>query len=420
VKEYINLSAGQTLLSPGCRDGLSRQMHTPIYYPDYYRAELEAAGILKRLLGTQSEVLILTGNATHAIEACLTSLLEPGEAYIAVNGGLFGQVFVEVGRAIGVSPVEIKVPFGDSVTPAQLDLALGAHPEAKAVSLVHIETSTGVICPLDELAQVVKDHDRLLIVDAVSSLGALPLEMDSWGVDVFISSGQKALNAPQGLAIVSASDRAWDAYQQRKGPVRSICLDLGVWREYRKNGVEAMLGAWQGQALPEITPSKIVHGPSPSGPLVFGLLGALKDLIQEGPKKVYRRHHIASQAVREGLKSLNLSVVAGEDVAAPSVTAAWLPKGITDLELRMAVYNEYQIALGAAPVEVGLNAVRLGTMGRAAHPQMVLPSLSALGNCLALRGHPCSPAAGIETARSIFDREIASGLWEMNGDESGD
>jgi aspartate aminotransferase-like enzyme len=410
----INLSAGQTMLSPACRAALGRQMDTPIYYPDYYQAELETAVMLQRLMGTQSEVLILTGNATHAIEACLLSLLEPREAFLAINSGLFGQVFLEVGQAIGVTPIEFRVPLGKTITPKQLDRTLKASPNLKAVSLVHVETSTGVLAPLEDLAQVVRNNGRLLIVDAVSSLGAMPLQMDAWGVDIIISSGQKALNAPQGLAIVALSGHAWEIYETRKSPVPSICLDLGVWRSYRRNGVEAMMKAWQGQTVQQNLPAKIVHGPSPSGSLVFGLRGALEDIFTEGLDRVFLRHLIASRAVREGLRALNLNLLADEELSAPSVTTAQLPNSISELELRKVVYTEFGVALGAGPVEIGLNAIRLGTMGRAAHPRLVLPGLAALGSGLRRFGHECSPKAGSVTAKAVFDQEGLPGLWEIN------
>ena len=125
----LNLSAGQTVLSPGCRAALARQMDTPIYYPDYYKAELEAASLLQRLIGTQCEVLLVTGNATHAMEMTLLSLLEPGEMILTVNSGTFGQVFTEIARIIGANPIEIKIQHGRTISPEQLDYALRMYPQ---------------------------------------------------------------------------------------------------------------------------------------------------------------------------------------------------------------------------------------------------------------------------------------------------
>jgi aspartate aminotransferase-like enzyme len=247
----INVSAGQTVLSEKSRIGLAQQMDSPIYYPDYYEIELSATHSLKRLMGTNAEVLIISGNATHAIETALISLIEPGESILSVNSGIFGQVFSEIASITGAKVCELKVPYGNAVQPSDLDLALTKNAEVKAVSIVHIETSTGVLAPLKELAEVVHKHNKLLIVDAVSSLGVTPLEMDKWGIDVLIGSGQKAINAPQGLAIIALSQHAIDTYASRNSQIKSVCLDLGVWREYRRFGVEQMLAAFKNEsALP--------------------------------------------------------------------------------------------------------------------------------------------------------------------------
>ncbi|MCL4561982.1 MAG: aminotransferase class V-fold PLP-dependent enzyme [Chloroflexi bacterium] len=399
----LNVSAGQTTLSSGARAILGRQMDAPIYYPDYYRAELDAAAHLQDLMGTRSEVLILTGNATHAIEATMVSLLEPGQEIITINGGIFGQVFTEVAALTGAIPVEIRVPYGSALDLDLLERVLRKHPRAAAVGVVHVETSTGVLQPLEELADLVRPFGMLLIVDAVSSLGATQLFADRWGIDVCLSSGQKALNAPQGLAIVSTSDRAWKAIEQRQTPIGSLCLDLRTWRDYREWDVSASLKAWQGSGRLRQPARRAVHGPSPSGPLVYGLLGALQDIAAEGKERVFQRHRVASKAVRLGLRGLGLRVLADEPIAAPSVTTALLPDGIDEFELRRKVYQEHGIALGAGPVEIGLNAFRVGTMGCAAHPVFQMPVMEALGKALYEMGCGCRPEAGAEAAKAIFD-----------------
>jgi aspartate aminotransferase-like enzyme len=165
----FNVSAGQTILSPRARTGLSRQMESPIYYPEYYQAELEVSALLQNLMGTQHPVYIITGNATHAIEATLVSVLQPGESILTVNSGIFGQVFTEVARIVGAIPVEFCVPYGTPVDLGQFERALQTHPEVKAVSLVHVETSTGVMQQLEGLARLIHKYGKLFILDAVSS-----------------------------------------------------------------------------------------------------------------------------------------------------------------------------------------------------------------------------------------------------------
>ena len=407
-----NVSAGQTSLSSGARREISRPLAAPIYYPEYLAAELETNRLLQKLMSTEEEVLLLTGNATLGIEASLISLLEPGDSMITVNGGVFGQVMTDIVSIVGGVPIEIRVPYGKAVELGQLERALRDHPEAKAVGVVHVETSTGVEFPLTEIARLVNSYGRLLIVDAVSSLGAVELCLDDWKVDVCISSGQKALNAPQGLAIVTLSQRAWQAIEGRSTPIPSVCLDLTIWRYYRREEVVELSEAYQRGRAPQGGPRKVIHGPSPSASLVYALLGALQDLFEEGPQRVFKRHRVASRAVREGVRALNLSVLADEAVASSVVTTVLLPDTVDEFSLRQEIFERYGIALGWGPVELGLHCTRIGTMGQAAQPHVQLAVLEAMGSVLRARGYDCDPDAGCRAAEEVFTAADDGNLWK--------
>lgn len=409
----INVSAGQTPLSPGCRRKLGLQMDAPIYYPEYFQTEILASKIIQSLVASCADILIITGNATHAIETVLVSLLEPGEEILVVNSGIFGQVFCEIAAIIGAKVIELKVPYGKAVTPHVLDKTLSENPEVKAVCLVHVETSTGAVAPLEKLSPIVRRHEKLLIVDVVSSIGALQIKMDDWGIDVLIGSGQKALNAPQGLALLGLNEYAKSVYESRIESVKTVCLDLGIWREYRKINVEKTSAAFAQNTSNSPTLSKIIHGPSPSGPLMNGLLGALQDLEKEGFEKVFHRHRIISKAVRFGIRELGLEILADETIAAPSVTTILLPECILEFDLRKHIYTKYGIALGAGPVEIGLNAFRIGTMGRSAHPNFQLPVLSALAKGMTDFGHQCDAENALDAANKVINSESDNSLWEI-------
>lgn len=408
--QRYNLSAGQTPLSRGALGALRRQIDAPIYYPEYWQAELRAASLLQELLGTRSEVYIITGNATLGIEAAFSNLFLPGEAVITLNGGVFGQVLTEIARCCGLNPIEWRIPYGRAIDLEGLELFSRAHPEARAIALTQVETTTGVEFPLAEIAALAKSYDLYLVVDAVSSLGAQPVEMDRLGIDVCISSGQKALNASQGLVIMALSERAWHKIESSPNPYPGVCLDLSIWKEYRQNSVVDMLKAWQGEAVIHPVRGKVIHGPSPAAALVYALLGALDDIYREGVELVYQRHWWAARAVRVGVRALGLEVLADEPVAARTVTAVLLPEKVNELELRRCMLENYGVALGVGPSEIGLHAIRIGSMGLDAHPRVQLPALEALGRCLLDLGYPCNEKAGSLAAEGIF-LQAGTDIW---------
>ncbi len=408
--QRYNLSAGQTPLSRGALGALRRQIDAPIYYPEYWQAELRAASLLQELLGTRSEVYIITGNATLGIEAAFSNLFLPGEAVITLNGGVFGQVLTEIARCCGLNPIEWRIPYGRAIDLEGLELFSRAHPEARAIALTQVETTTGVEFPLAEVAALAKSYDLYLVVDAVSSLGAQSVDMDRLGIDVCISSGQKALNASQGLVIMALSERAWHKIESSPNPYPGVCLDLSIWKEYRQNSVVDMLKAWQGEEVIHPVCGKVIHGPSPAAALVYALLGALDDIYREGVELVYQRHWWAARAVRVGVRALGLEVLADEPVAARTVTAVLLPEKVNELELRRCMLENYGVALGGGPYEIGLHAIRIGSMGLDAHPRVQLPALEALGRCLLDLGYPCSEKAGSLAAEGIFS-QAGTDIW---------
>jgi alanine-glyoxylate transaminase/serine-glyoxylate transaminase/serine-pyruvate transaminase len=409
--QRYNLSAGQTPLSRSALEALKRRIDAPIYYPEYWQAELRSASLLQELLGTRSEVYLITGNATLGIEAAFSNIFSPGEAVITLNGGVFGQVLTEVASCCGLKPIEWRLAYGRSPDLEALEKFLRAHPKARGLALTHVETTTGIEFPLAEIAALAKSYDLLLLVDAVSSLGAQPVDMDRLGIDVCISSGQKALNAPQGLVIIALSDRAWRAIDASPGIYPGVCLNLNVWREYRQYSVVDMLKAWQTHTPSKPTHGKVIHGPSPSAVLVYALLGALEDIFREGLEKVFQRHWWAAKAVRAGVRALELEVLADELVAARTVTTVMLPDSVDELELRRSMLEKYGVALGGGPAEIGIHAVRIGSMGIGAHPRTLLPALEAFGKCLTGLGHPCLENAGALAAQEIFS-QAGMGLWE--------
>ncbi len=396
----INMSAGQAMMSPSCLRELSRQMETTIYYPPYWDLEETVLGQCQELLATQAEVLLVAGSATYGEEAAMRSMLQPGERVVVVSGGVFGAVASALLRIIGCEPIEVATPFGAPLELARVEEAL-AGPPVRAMMAVAVETSTGTRYPIEQLGALARRHGALFMVDAISALVAAEFRMDEWGVDVCFASPQKCISGPQGVAIVAVSRRAWEAVESNPRANTSLCLDLSVWRRYHEVKVKAMNRAWR-EGKPQPRPmGRAPHEVSPSGPVVRGLHGALDDIFAEGLAHVRRRHQVCSAAVRAAVRALGLRLVAGSDeIAAPSVTVAYLPAGVYERDFRAYLMQETGVVV--ANGEIGDDNIRIGTMGWGAQKHFVLTTLQALEKALAHFGWRFKPGCGVAAGRAAF------------------
>jgi len=397
----LNMSAGQTMLSPSCLEQMRRQMETPIYYPPYWDLEEEVLTLLADLLDAhRSEVLLMGGSATYGIEAGLRNVLERGDKVVVVHGGVFGQVMTDLVRIVGGEPVVVRVPPGEAPDPDAVRAAL-AEPGVKALAVIAVETSTGTLFPVARLGALAREADKLFLVDAISAIGGEEFSVDSWDVDLCFASPQKCLSGPQGLAIVTVSPRAWAAVEARSAEVDTLCLDLRVWSRYHAVKVRAMNQAWRAGAREPKPCGRAAHEPSPSGPLVRGLYGALRDLFAEGPAAYRERHSRCAAAVRAGLRAMGLEVVArSEEVASSVVTVVHLPPGLYEKDLREALLHRWGVAIGNG--EMSDTTVRIGTMGMGARPHYVLYTLAALEDCLTSFGWACTRGAAVTAAQSVL------------------
>jgi len=399
----INMSCGQTDIYPKALEEMGKQLGTPIYYPPYWETEVAAVEMIKKLLHTENEVILMDGCATYGEEAAMVSTLEEGDKVITGISGIFGQVLYDIASAVGAEPIPVRVEDGDVVTPEMIRRALEEHPDAKMVAVVHVETSMGTVNPVDEIGDLVREFPGVLyMVDAVSSLACMEVRVDDWGIDICCTSPQKSLNAPQGIAIVVVGERAWRRMEERRTPIRSICMDLTVWRAYHQ-GVRRAYAAARGEGRVEdvaiAAARKTVHGPSPSYVLVKGLKAALDEVFEEGPERVFWRHRVAARAVREAVRALGLGVKAKrEEIAAPACTKVVWPEGLDVGKLGKLLQEKYGVAIGGD---------RIGTMGFVARPQYVLPTIYALEQALREMGVDVPVGAGVEAATRVFAEEGA-------------
>lgn len=409
-KKYaINLSCGQTALYPLALAEMGKQLHTPIYYLPYYELEIACIKQLQAMMHTQNDVLTLIGTATYGEEAAMVSTLERGDHVLTVNTGLFGQVLTDLARVVGAEPTEIKLPAGQSVTTEQIREALLKDPTIKMVAVVQVETSRGTVNPVDAIGYMLQREfpHVLYMVDAVSSLAAVELRVDEWGIDLCCTSSQKSVSAPQGVAIVSVSQKAWKVMEERKTPIYSLCLDLLYWRHYHR-GVRQAQAHWydEGPSDPALSRYKAVHGPSPSYVLMKALKASLDEIMEEGLENVLRRHRIAARALRAGIRAMGLQTLASEENAAPNATCVVVPGERFDVRRFMRLmWEEHGIATaGGSPSREaqGYVGFRVGTMGFVAAPTSVYAFLSALEQVLPRMGYTVKIGAALPAAQAVF------------------
>lgn len=328
---------------------------------------------LQRVFRTENCLVPLTGSGTAAMEAAVTNLVNPGDPVMVFVGGSFGERWSQICRAYGAQVYELAYPWGEGLSPERAQEALRRHPEVAVVFATHNESSTGVLNDIRALSEAAAEADALFVVDAVSSLGGVPLETDDWGVDVVVTASQKCLMAPPGLAFVSLSDRA----RERMAQVNSPRYYLDLLRYCR------MLEIGETPFTPSIS-------------VFFALEESLTMLEAEGLEAVYSRHRLLRDMVRAGAEALGLPLLVAEQWASPTVTA--LRPVFDDVDgFRRRLLTEFGVEIAGGQGELAGQILRIGHMGYAA-PLDMLATLGALETCLGAYG------AGTAAAESVWER----------------
>ncbi len=319
---------------------------------------------LKDFFQTNSDVLVLSCSGTGGLEAAVANTLSPGDKVLAVSIGSFGERFAMIAETYGAEVTMLPYDWGQAARPEQVRQALDQEPGIKAVLVTHNETSTGVTNPLEEIAGVVREFDKLLLVDAVSSLGAIPLEMDGWGLDVVVTGSQKGWMVPPGLAFVGVSDRGWKAYETAKMP--HFYFDLGKHRGSQAKGQTP----W-----------------TPTMSVFFGLDVALERMEVEGLERIFARHARMANMVRQGVKRLGLRLLCEDErFASDTVTAVKCPDGIEVSALRNLLEDEYGVVLAGGQGKLSGKIFRIGHLGLVEEAD-IRQALEALEQALAKLGY---------------------------------
>ena len=373
--EMLLMIPGPTNLPQPVREALAQPA---IYHRGKQFAQLleVCAEGLKPVFGTESDVFILTSSSTGAMEAGIVNFLSPGDSVIAIDTGKFGQRLGAIADAFGAEVTWLKVEPGRAASADVLD-ALCAQVEPKAVLFVQNETSTGVCQDVAALSAAANDHSALVMVDAVSSLGGIPFQMDEWSVDVVMAGSQKALMLPPGLAFVAVSSRAWQAAETARMP--RYYFDLQAARQSAAKG--------QTPYTPNIS-------------MIVALAEVISLLQGEGLPAVYRRHQQMGQATRAAVQALDLALFADPEFASDVVTAVQSPEGLDSTELVKRVRDDHNILVSGGQSELKGKIFRIGHLGCAGIEQ-IRGTIRAVAASLVEMGYDCTAQAAAEAIDEV-------------------
>src|ERR1700736_65231 len=337
--------------------------------------ELESG--LRWAFQTENDILIFPASGTGGLESAVANLVSPGERVLAVTIGAFGDRFADLAAAFGADVARYTLPWGEAADPEDLDELLSREPDIATVLITHNETSTGVTNPLQALAEVVKRHRRLLVVDGVSSIGSIDLPVDRWGVDVAITASQKGWMLPPGVTMVSVSKPAWERQRGAKAP--RFYFD---WDRARKMQAKGMTFT------------------TPAVSILFGLREAITMMREEGLPAIFGRHLKVAAAFRGAAAALGLRLLADPEVASPTVTAIYFPDALAG-EKSEAVFKSWRdlgLVLGEGQAQLAGKIFRIGHLG-AVYEADVVATVEAMEQGLAANGHPVARSAALAAAR---------------------
>tara|TARA_Y100001934_G_scaffold150928_1_gene180920 strand:+ start:1887 stop:3008 length:1122 start_codon:yes stop_codon:yes gene_type:complete len=323
----------------------------------------EIKTMLRSVFQTKNEMTFpVSGTGSAGMEFCFVNLLEPGDEVLIAINGVFGTRMADVAARCGAIVTRVESPWGQIIEPAQIQDALAQASNPKLVAVVHAETSTGVENPVAEIGKVVASSGALFLVDAVTSLGGIPVRIDEWGVDAVYSGTQKCLSCPPGLSPVSLSERAVKLATSRGRQVQSWYLDVNL-----------LAGYWGEE--------RVYHHTAPIS-MNYALHAALRLILDEGLENRWRRHQNNHLLLKAGLDAVGLTLSSQAGYQLPQLNAISVPAGVDETAVRMKLLNDFNIEVGAGLGPLKGKIWRVGLMGETSSRENVRLLLSALCQCL--------------------------------------
>ncbi len=376
------------LLGPGPCDAhprVLRAMVTPLLGhldPQFLEIMNGVQEMLRGVYQTQNPVTFpVSATGMAGMETCFVNLVEPGDRVVVCVAGFFGQRMVEIANRAGAQVTVLERSWGEVFDFQHIRETL-QKVRPKLLSIVQAETSTGAWQPLEGLGALCHEFDTLLLVDAVTSLGCIPVAVDDWQIDAIYSCSQKGLGCPPGLSPVSFSPRAVEVFSKRKTKVQSWYLDVNLVEHY-----------WDSD--------RFYHHTGPIS-MVYALYEGLRLVLEEGLQARWTRHRRNHEALKAGLKASGLTYTANEKHQLPQLNAVRIPAGVEDMAVRKRLLGEFGIEIGGGLGEFRGKAWRIGLMGHNSRPDVVLLFLAALEQCLTSQQVKVQPGTGVSEANRVY------------------
>ncbi|MGH8013822.1 MAG: pyridoxal-phosphate-dependent aminotransferase family protein [Candidatus Binataceae bacterium] len=384
--------AARVLLGPGpsnVHPRVMKAMLSPVVGhldPDFVKVMEDIKKLLRIVFQTSNEITFpVSGTGSAGMETALVNLIEEGDRVVVGIAGAFGERLVDAATRMGAQVDRVDAQWGRIVEPERLEAALKAAAKPKLLAIVHAETSTGVYQPVAELASMAHRYGALMVMDAVTSLGCVPVEIDHWQVDACYSCTQKGLGAPPGLAPVTFSERAMEAVRTRKSKCRSWYFDLAMIERY-----------WG--------PDRLYHHTAPIT-MNYALYEALRIVVEEGLEQRFQRHRANAAALWAGLDAMGLKLAAQEGYRLPQLATVRVPPGIDEAAVRSELLRLFntEIAAGLGPLKGQI--WRIGLIGESSRRENVMLILNALETILESMGMEIARGMALQAADRAYDGE---------------
>ncbi|MBI5869623.1 MAG: alanine--glyoxylate aminotransferase family protein [Actinobacteria bacterium] len=339
---------------------------------------------LKYVYQTQNEVISFASSGTGAMESAVVNLCSPGDKVLIASCGKFGERWRDLSQVYGLDYDYREYEWGTAVIPGDIEAALAADPDIKAVFVTHSETSTGVVNDMEAIGAAVAKSDAVLVSDSISGMGSSEIKTDAWGIDVVVAGSQKALMIPPGLAFVSVSAKAWALVE--KSTLPKYYFD---WTKARK-------------ALAQDKPTTAF---TPAVSLVVGLDKALSMIREEGLDNLFQRHITLGRATRAAVKGLGLTLFSPDDDRCSSVTSVLVPEGVDEGKLRTLTRDKYGVQMAGGQGHIKGKIFRIGHCGYYNYTDIIV-AITALELALKELGHPVELGSGVSKAQAVFGEEM--------------
>ena len=385
----------RTLMGPGPSDvhpRVSLSLSRPTIGhldPEFIKLMDETKSLLQYAMQTKNELTLpISAPGSAGMEACFVNLVEPGDTVIVCQNGVFGSRMKENVERCGATAIMVEDPWGNAIDLDKVMKAATDHPTAKAIAFVHAETSTGVMSDAQALCKIAQDNGMLSIVDTVTGLAGIDVNVDAWGADAVYSGTQKCLSCVPGISPVTFSKKAQDLIANRKTKVQSWFLDMNLVMGYWGKGSQ-----------------RAYHHTAPVN-AIYALHESLTMLKEEGLENSWARHQHNHMALRAGLEAMGLSLIVEEKSRLPQLNAVSIPEGVDEAQVRKKLLNEYSLEIGAGLGQLAGKVWRIGLMGFSSRPENVRLCLTALEAALLEQGVNIAPGEAITAANKFYQDNV--------------